>query len=207
MKHTQQIRYRDCITGKAGAPRDKAGKTVFQIMMVFFMVAVMVTFNWNLHTDDHSPLHFALSLYEYPVMFAIALTVRLLIANPIVGRFADNVLAKRLDGVVRSVAITLANVLFMASIMGVFGLAVTGGGFENITWEAYSSLFPATWIAAFCFNFFVVGPLVKMLYYGFVAPAVAAYENESEKKRVSAAMRALAGKGALAARGERGENA
>lgn len=73
MNQTQQIRYRDCITGKAGAPRDKAGKTVFQIMMVFFMVTVMVTFNWNLHTDDHSPLRFALSLYEYCLLYTSAL--------------------------------------------------------------------------------------------------------------------------------------
>lgn len=206
MSQTQQIRYKDCITGKTGAPHGKAEKTVFQIMMVFFMVTVMVTFNWNLHTDDHSPLHFALSLYEYPVMFAIALAVRLLVANPIVGRFADKVLAVRLDGIVRSAAITLVNVLFMASIMGVFGLAVTGGGFATITWETYSSLFPATWIAAFCFSFFIVGPLVKMLYYGFVAPAMAVYRSTSEDKRASAALRTLVGRGALADEGQ-GERA
>lgn len=196
MNQTQQIRYMDCITGKAGAPHDKTGKTVFQIMMVFFMVTVMVTFNWNLHTDDHSPLHFALSLYEYPVMFILALVVRLFVANPIIGPLIDNVVAKRLEGTVRSVAVTLVNVLFMGSIMGLFGLTVTGG-LSSITWDHYASLYPATWIAAFLFNFFIVGPLVKILYSGFVAPAMEAYRSTAKEKRVSAALRALVGKKAL----------
>lgn len=204
MNQTQQIRYRDCITGKAGAPRDKAGKTVFQIMMVFFMVTVMVTFNWNLHTDDHSPLRFALSLYEYPVMFILALAVRLLVANPILGPFIDNVVAKRLDKTARSIAVTLVNVLFMGSIMGVFGLAVTGG-LASVTWEHYAALYPATWIAAFLFNFFVVGPLVKMLYGGFVAPAMEVYRSTAKEKRISAALRTLVGKKALAD-GNQGES-
>lgn len=204
MTQTHQITYLDCITGKASAPHDKAGKTVFQIMMVFFMVTVMVTFNWNLHTEDHSPLRFALSLYEYPAMFAIALAVRLLVANPIVGRFVDGVVVKHTRGIVRTVSVTLVNVLFMGSIMGVFGIMVAGGGAAALSWDLYASMYPATWIAAFSFNFLVVGPLVRMLYFAFVAPAVAAYGEASRDKRFSAAFRTLVGKSAYA---EEGENA
>lgn len=198
MTQTHQIRYKDCITGKVGAPFDKAGKTIFQIMMVFFMVTVMVTFNWNLHTEDHSPLRFALSLYEYPAMFAIALAIRLLVANPILGRFIDKVVVKHTRGFARGLSITIVNVLFMGTIMGVFGIIVAGGGISALSWELYSSMYPATWIAAFAFNFIVVGPLVKMLYFGFVGPAVEAYRNAASDKRLTAAFHALVGRKAYA---------
>lgn len=199
MNQTHNVSYKDCITGKAEVPRGGVEKTVFQIMMVFFMVTVMVTFNWNLHTPDHSPLQFALSFYEYPVMFCIALVVRLLVADPIVGRIIGGVIVRFVPaGVTQSAAITLVNVLVMSTFMGFFGLVVAGGGLEGLSLGIYASLFPATWVFAFCFSFFIVGPLVKILYHAAAAPAIEAFKEAPKNKRASATFAAIFRSKALA---------
>ncbi|MEG0503742.1 MAG: hypothetical protein RR547_03785 [Raoultibacter sp.] len=170
------------------------------------MVTVMVTVNWNLHAPDHSPLQFALSFYEYPVMFCIALAVRFLVADPVVGIIIGKVIVKHLNGLAKSVAITLANVLFMATIMGVFGLLVTGG-LGGFTWERYMTMLPQTYCLAFFFSFFIVGPLVKMLYHSFVHPALEAFRAAPQDKRVSVAFATLVRSKTLADEGQGGGEA
>lgn len=170
-------------------------------MMVFFMVTVMVTVNWNLHTTDHSPLQFALSFYEYPAMFCIAFAVRFLVADPIVGIIIGKVIVKHLNGLAKSVAITLSNVLVMATIMGAFGLIVTGG-LGAFSWEQYAMMLPQTYCLAFLFSYFIVGPLVKMLYHTFFHPALEAFRAAPQDKRVSVAFATLVRSKALADEGQ-----
>lgn len=169
--------YRTCLTGNLPIPRSGARRVVFQTIMVTIMVSCMVTFNWSLREQSISLDSFLGMTYEYPLMFLIALAVRLLIANPIVDRIVPHIPAT-LTGVRKSLAMTAVNVSIMATIMSIFGTLVSQG-FVGFSWLSVAQSIPVSFIAAFVLNFFFVGPLVKVLYLQIPGCALELFESKT----------------------------
>lgn len=151
--------YIDCLLGKTPVPRTPNGKTLFLVLMTGGMVTFMVTVNGIRHTG----LGFLTqSHWLYPLMFAIAFLVRTFIASRIVDAVAPRLVLGRLQGLPRSIAMTVLNTSCMAPIMcAVSTLLLLGAdGFAH----AYFTTLPLMATISVLVNFFIVGPAAKLAY-------------------------------------------
>lgn len=160
----EHITYQDCILGKVGAPTDSRQRAIFQTMMIFCMVHIMVTFNWLVHTESYSWKAFAELLYQYPLSLTIALSVRFLIANPLIDQFVKIAISPYCKGLSKTLSVTLVNVLFMGTITAFISATVVNGGLVNFSWVNYFIALPLSYAGSFFFSFFVVGPFIKKLF-------------------------------------------
>jgi hypothetical protein len=157
-----KVTFADAFLGKAPVPKaGSAGKFVFTFLMVLCMVSVMVTINGF----QHSGLAFLSNAHwMYPTVFCVAFLIRTFFGDPISGRIIGKfVIPHTKPGLGRTVLITLANVVVMASIMSVI-VTMLLGGLSVETLIAGVKSIPLTMCIAFCVNMFVVGPAVKMFY-------------------------------------------
>jgi hypothetical protein len=153
----KRVTYFDCLAGRAPVPHDPFASSVFSLMMVGGMVSMMVTINGVQHAGT---AFFPALLWMYPVIACIALAVRLLFVNRIIGWVIPNLIIPNFKGALRGIMITLANVVLMAPTMGslVTLLLVGPEGFiSNIVIAV-----PFSMCAAFLVNTFIVGPAAKM---------------------------------------------
>jgi hypothetical protein len=157
-----KVTFADAFLGKAPVPKaGSAGKFVFTFLMVLCMVSVMVTINGF----QHSGLAFLSNAHwMYPTVFCVAFLIRTFFGDPISGRIIGKfVIPHTKPGLGRTVLITLANVVVMASIMSVIVTMLLGGLSVETLLAGVKSI-PLTMCIAFCVNMFVVGPAVKMFY-------------------------------------------
>lgn len=157
--------YVECLKGAAPVPAGGPGKGIFQLLMVGGMVSVMATFTGVLHNGT---AFFATAHWMYPLVFCLALLVRLAVADKAVGYVAPRVIFPRFKGVARGVAMTLLNVAVMGSIMGSVMTFLLNGA-DNYLYTVATTL-PVTMTFASLANFFVVGPVVKMLHHNVIGP-------------------------------------
>ena len=161
--------YRDCLDGTAPAPKDALGKAVFGILMGGGMVTFMTTFNGLRHTG----LDFlASSHWLYPVVFSIAMGMRLLYANRVADAVAPRLIFPHLTGVARTAAMSALNVSLMAPVMAVFTALLLKGP-DNLVANAWGEL-PFVMAVAILVNLLVVGPAVRLLYHNVIMPATGA---------------------------------
>lgn len=151
--------------GRANIPMGGPGKGVFQLLMVGGMVTFMATINGVMHSGLG---FFAHAHWMYPLVFCMAFLVRLYIGDKAVGFLAPRFVIPHFEGLARSVAMTVLNVLVMGSIMGA-AVTILLGGFSGFL-PAYLSSLVVTLPMAVLVNFFVVGPAVKMLYNNVIEP-------------------------------------
>lgn len=158
--------YRDCLDGTAPVPQDALGNALFSLLMAGGMVTFMVTFNGV----RHGGLGFvATSHWLYPLVFCIALSLRMLYANRIAGFAVARWIRPHLDGVPRTVAITLLNVGIMAPVMCSIVTLLLKGASDlpaNIAAEL-----PLSLLVAILVNLLVVGPAARLLYHNVILPA------------------------------------
>ena len=157
--------YVDCLKGNVPVPLTANGKTLFQVLMVGGMVTFMVTMNGIANTGIG---FLAQSHWLYPLMFALAFLVRTFISSPLVDMVAPKLVLSRFDGVARSIGMTVINVVCTAPIMCALAtlLLVGTDGFLL----AYLTKLPIMALIAAAVNFFIVGPVVKIVY-NRIAPA------------------------------------
>ena len=161
---TPRFTYTDCLTGKAGAPADKLGKLVFQVLMVGGMVSIMATFNGVRHLGLDFFVHFH---WFYPLVFTVAFLLRLALANRLVDAAIPRFILPRFQGIARGVAITVLNVCVMAPLMAALVTLLLMGP-ANF-WGQFADSLPISMAVATIVNFFVVGPVVKLLYYNAIS--------------------------------------
>jgi len=157
--------YIDCLKGNAPVPLTPNGKTLFQVLMVGGMVTFMVTTNGIAHTGIG---FLAQSHWLYPLMFALAFLVRTFISSPLVDKLAPKLVFGHLEGVGRSIGMTVLNVACTAPIMCALATMLLVG-VDNFL-PAYLTKLPAMALIAAVVNFFIVGPIVKIAY-NRIAPA------------------------------------
>lgn len=163
---TAKCTYLDCLTGKAQVPHTVNGSTIFQTLMVTGMVACMVTFNGIHHSG---PSFFITSHWLYPLVFCIAFLARTFCGGKIFNWFAPRFLFPKFKGVALNLAITVTNILIMAPIMALI-ITLLLQGIDGY-WEALFDAFGISIIAAFFINYFLVGPVVKLLYNNVIMPS------------------------------------
>lgn len=156
--------YIDCLTGRAGAPADKLGKLVFQVLMVGGMVSIMATFNGVRHLGLDFFVHFH---WFYPLVFTVAFLLRLAIANRLADAAIPRFILPHFQGVARGVAITVLNVCIMAPLMAALVTLLLVGP-ANF-WGRFADSLLISMVVATIVNFFVVGPAVKLLYYNAIS--------------------------------------
>lgn len=161
----QHCTYVDCLMGRANVPTSGPGKSVFQLLMVGGMVSFMATISGVMHSGLD---FFAHAHWMYPLVFCMAFFARLLIGDKVVGYVAPRFVIPRFNGLARSIAMTVLNVLVMGLVMGAAVNMLLSGpaGFLS----AYVNSLPVTLTVAALVNFFIVGPVVKMLYNNVIEP-------------------------------------
>ena len=163
---TSKCTYLDCLAGKAPVPRTVNGSTIFQTLMVGGMVTCMVTFNGIHHSG---PSFFITSHWLYPMVFCIAFLVRTFCGGKIFNWFAPRFLFPKFKGVALNLAITVTNILIMAPLMALIITLLLQG--VDGYWEALFNAFGISMVVAFFINYFLVGPIVKLLYNNVIMPS------------------------------------
>lgn len=162
--------YVDCLLARVSAPQYAAGKSIFQLLMVGGMVSIMVTFNGVMHAGLG---FFVTSHWLYPLAFCLAFALRVLVANRLMGHLTAQRPFTRLSGFPKSLAVTAANVLFMATLMTcVMSLLLNGP--DGLGSYLLRSV-PVSLAVAFAVNVLIVAPAVKYLYHRVLTPSAKAH--------------------------------
>ena len=169
---THTVSYRDCILGKVGMPKDKKHKAVFQTTLMIGSVPVTSTINWLINTPNPSLSEFFQYLILYPLFLALAITVRFLFANPLVNPLVKRVIVPHLDGLKKSLSITIINVLIMGTLVALFRAIMLSGGPSAVSWATFASSLPLSYLISFMFSYFIASPLTKKLYARSIEPHV-----------------------------------
>ena len=150
--------YVDCLKGNTPVPLTPNGKTLFQVLMVGGMVTLMVTMNGIANTG----LGFlAQSHWLYPLMFALAFLVRTFISSPLVDKLAPKLVFSHFEGVSRNIGMTVLNVICTAPVMCALATVLLVGTDDFLL--AYLTKLPVMALIAAVVNFFIVGPIVKIV--------------------------------------------
>lgn len=152
--------YSDAIHGRVHVPDTGApGKLIFTLMMVISMVTVMCTFNGTRHYGSFIGF-ITHAHWLYPLIFVVAFTVRLSIADAIAGKIIPAYITPNFTGVRKTILITLTNVSIMCPIMSALATLLLNGT-DDFFWNYLTSL-ACAYPFGILMNFFVVGPLVKI---------------------------------------------
>ena len=158
--------YRDCLLGRAPIPHHANGDTLFQAMMTGGMVAFMTTANGLRNTG----LGFlAESLWLYPLIFCIALLLRIGFTSRAVRFLKPRLIDGRFEGAAHTLAMTVLNTCVTSPIMCAIVTMLLMGpdGF----WANYLATLPITAPTSIAVSYFIVGPAVKMLFNNRISPA------------------------------------
>ena len=158
--------YLDCLRGTVPAPGKTNGATLFQVLMVGGMVTFMVTANGFRNTGFD---FLANSHWLYPLMFCLAFLVRTFVATPVVDKLAPKLVLNRFKGTKRSVGMTILNVCCMAPLMCAIATLLIVGA--NDFPARYLTTLPFVAPLAMLVNFFIVGPIVKLLFFNVISPS------------------------------------
>ena len=164
----QHIRftYLDCLKGAVPAPGKTNGATLFQVLMVGGMVTFMVTVNGFRNTGFDFLVN---THWLYPLMFCLAFLVRTFIGAPVVDKFAPKLVLEHLEGTKRSVGMTILNVCCMAPLMCAIATLLIVGTDDFLV--RYLTTLPIVAPLAMLVNFFIVGPIVKLLFFNVISPS------------------------------------
>lgn len=165
-KAARRYTYLDALRGVVPVPQTSNGSTIFRVLMVGGMVTFMVTVNGIRHTGF---AFLAQSHWLYPLMFCIAFLVRTYIAETLVGVLASHTAQKLPVGVKRNIAMTVLNVLCMAPIMCAVATLLLNGAHNYVI--SYVTTLPIVLPIALTVNYFIVGPVVKLLFNNRISPA------------------------------------
>ena len=167
---SEHCSYLDCLFGRAKAPGPGPGKGMFQLLMVGGMVTFMVSYNGTRHAGWDPVAFLSTCLWMYPLVFCIALLVRIYVGDKLVGWLVPRIVTPYFQGLGKSVVMTILNCNIMGCIMTCI-VTLLLSGTENYAWEAFSALLSSIPVSM-TINFFIVGPAVKILYNDVIMPSV-----------------------------------
>lgn len=158
--------YMDCLRGTVPLPKYVNGATLFQVLMVGGMVTFMVTVN-GLHNTG---LDFLVnSHWLYPLMFCLAFLVRTFYGAPLVNKLAPKLVFNHFEGAARAIAMTVLNVCCMAPVMCAIATLLIVGPDDFLM--RYITTLPIVAPMAMVVNYFIVGPIVKLVFANRISPA------------------------------------
>lgn len=147
-------------------PHHANGDTLFQAMMTGGMVAFMTTINGLRNTG----LDFlSESLWLYPLIFCIALLLRIGFSSKAVRLLKPRLVDGRFTGAGHTLAMTVLNTCLTAPIMCAIVTMLLVGP-ENF-WISYLTTLPITAPLSIAVSYLVVGPAVKMLFNNRISPS------------------------------------
>lgn len=165
-KNNQRYTYRDCLKGAVPVPHGQNGSTLFQVLMVGGMVTFMVTING---LRNVGPSFFLQSHWLYPIIFCLAFLVRTFISSKLANKLIALLVDGKMNGVRKTLAITVINVGCTAPIMCAIATLLISGA-SDFAWR-YATTLPIAAPIAVAVNMFVVGPIVKLLFNNRISPA------------------------------------
>lgn len=158
--------YLDCLRGSIPLPKHINGATLFQVLMVGGMVTFMVTVNGLRNTGLDFLVY---SHWLYPLMFCLAFLVRTFYGAPLVDKLAPKLVFNRFEGTARAIAMTVLNVCCMAPVMCAIATLLIVGT-DNFLMQ-YATTLPVVAPMAMVVNYFIVGPIVKLVFVNRIMPA------------------------------------
>jgi hypothetical protein len=151
--------YLDCLRGKASVPKERAGMLLFQALMIGGMVTIMTSFNGY----RHSGLDFFINYHwMYPLTFCITFLIREWFMNDFTEAIIHQFILPNFQGVKKATLITLTNIVCMVPLMSTLMTCMIYG-FDNLGQSLLEQV-PITMVVGACVNFFIVSPIVKMIY-------------------------------------------
>ena len=158
--------YMDCLRGTVPLPKYVNGATLYQVLMVGGMVTFMVTVNGLRNTG----LDFLVnSHWLYPLMFCLAFLVRTFYGAPLVNKLAPKLVFSRFEGAARAIAMTVLNVCCMAPVMCAIATLLIVGPDDFLM--RYITTLPVVAPMAMLVNYFIIGPIVKLVFANRISPA------------------------------------
>ena len=151
--------YLDCLRGKASVPKERAGMLLFQALMIGGMVTIMTSFNGY----RHSGLDFFLNYHwMYPLTFCMTFLIREWFMNDFTEAIIHEFILPNFQGVKKATLITLTNIVCMVPLMSTLMTCMIYG-VDNLG-QTLMEQVPITILVGACVNFFIVSPIVKMIY-------------------------------------------
>ena len=151
--------YLDCVRGKASVPKERAGMLLFQALMIGGMVTIMTSFNGY----RHSGLDFFINYHwMYPLTFCITFLIREWFMNDFTEAIIHQYILPNFQGTKKATLITLTNIVCMVPLMSTLMTCMIYG-FHDLGTTLLEQV-PITMLVGACVNFFVVSPIVKMIY-------------------------------------------
>lgn len=147
-------------------PHHANGDTLFQVMMTGGMVAFMTTANGLRNTG----LGFLEnSLWLYPLIFCIALLLRIGFTSKAVGFLKPRLIDGHFRGAGQVIAMTVLNTCLTAPLMCAIVTMLLIG--PDSFWANYLGTLPITAPISMVVSYFIVGPAVKMVFNNRISPA------------------------------------
>ena len=151
--------YLDCVRGKASVPKERAGMLLFQALMIGGMVSIMTSFNGY----RHSGIDFFLNYHwMYPLTFCITFLIREWFMNDFTEAIIHQYILPNFQGTKKATLITLTNIVCMVPLMSTLMTCMLYG-FHDLGQTLLDQV-PITILVGACVNFFIVSPIVKMIY-------------------------------------------
>ena len=160
--------YFDCLRGKASVPKERAGMLLFQALMIGGMVSIMTSFNGY----RHSGLDFFINYHwMYPLTFCITFLIREWFMNDFTEAIIHQYILPNFQGAKKATLITLTNIVCMVPLMSTLMTCMIYG-VDNLGQTLLEQV-PITMLVGACVNFFIVSPIVKMIYNNLTVANVA----------------------------------
>lgn len=176
-KNKLRCSYLDCLRGKASVPKERAGMLLFQALMIGGMVSIMTSFNGY----RHSGIDFFFSYHwMYPLTFCITFLIREWFMNDFTEAIIHKHILPNFQGMKKATMITLLNIVCMVPLMSTI-MTLMLYGFHDLGATLLEQV-PITILVGALVNFFVVTPIVKMVYNNLIVANTSGGETGTYNK-------------------------
>ena len=145
-------------------PKNKFQDVIFTIMMVIVMVYGMVVYNISIDKGGLTNEVFVLALGELVIMGVVGFILEMFIAGPLSKKLAFRIVTPGQDKMIFVIlAISAMTVCLMCPMMS-FVATILFKGVDSQLFAKWIQLTVMNFPMAFCWQIFVAGPLVRLVF-------------------------------------------